>query len=459
MNVLRIFRRLLAHSSNKIMYIPIEVYTREIDAKLLIVSHACSRGWNVIIGPKANIHRVAKYFPPGIFIGIGFHKAAAAVAKEMKSSGHQVLSQDEEGLVRLRSDVYRELRVSENICDVSSRVLCWGDDHRATMTSFFPHATNIICTGNARVDLTFGELPSLFDEDAKTIRASFGKFILINGNFGSANHSKGKDFFLEELERRGWLDSVEKKNYTLGRIEFQHEIFEEMLRLAQFLCEKGLKVVVRPHPSENLRPWREFATKYKGYLHVIREGNVLSWMRAADFVVHNGCTTAIEGFISGYKIITFRPKTSSEYESELPNRMGAITKTHEEVLTAISDPAYYDKCSWSESEDAIRGALRDDGLAAARIVDVAEEVGQKKSRSRVRLVVNLFMSEFSLIKLWLSKLLFPSRHYYEQLKCPNLQVTTVEDFLRRIAGIEKRVFNLKISNLTSGCLIISEQGK
>ena len=74
--------------------------------------------------------------PGRSILGIGF-KSATKVAKEMRSLGHEVLSQDEEGLVRLRSDLYREYRVSSGICDESTKVLCWGKDHFAAMTSFF----------------------------------------------------------------------------------------------------------------------------------------------------------------------------------------------------------------------------------------------------------------------------------------------------------------------------------
>ena len=66
-NILRMFRRLKLRRLKKIIYIPIEVYTREIDAKLLIAALACDRDWSVVIGPKASMHRLCKHLPAGVF--------------------------------------------------------------------------------------------------------------------------------------------------------------------------------------------------------------------------------------------------------------------------------------------------------------------------------------------------------------------------------------------------------
>lgn len=457
MNILRIVRRLKLHRLKKIIYIPIEVYTREIDAKLLIAALACDRGWSVVIGPKASMHRLCRHLPAGVFLGIGFHESATKIAREMKSLGHEVLSQDEEGLVRLRSDLYSEYRVSSKICDESTKVLCWGTDHFATMTSLFPNAINIVNSGNARLDLTHGNLPSLFNEEASNINARHGSFVLINGNFGSANHTKGKDFFWEELRRRGWLNTTEKKSFNLGRIEFQSQIFQEMLALTKFLCNSGVKVVVRPHPSENLAPWIELANQCEGKLEVIREGNVLSWMRAADYVVHNGCTTALEGCLSGYKIITYRPLRSPGFESELPNKVGAIAENQEQVLAAVSSASQYESCLRNESESTVAEALNCDGLAAVRIIDVAEEViGRERKRSAAALI-DIILTEYQLVKYSISKVLFPGRRSYEESKCPALDRVTIERFLRKVNQIQGYSFNLKLGELTTECLIISKR--
>ena len=299
-------------------------------------------------------------------------------------------------------------------------------------------------------------MPSLFDEEARKINARHGSFILINGNFGSANHTKGKDFFREELRKRGWLNTTEKKRFNLGRIEFQSKIFQEMLALTKFLSNSGVKVVVRPHPSENLDPWNALARQCRGKLEIIREGNVLSWMRAADYIVHNGCTTALEGYISGYKIITYRPLRSSEFESELPNKVGVIVENKEQVLAVVSSARQYESGLRQESESAVTEAVNCDGLAAVRIIEAAEEVIGGASKGSAKVLIDILLTEYQLTKYSLSKMLFPARHSYEESKCPALDRVAIHRFLREVSQIQGYSSCLNVVALASDCLIISK---
>ena len=49
-----------------------------------------------------------------------------------------------------------------------------------------------------------------------------------------------------------------------------------MAELVKQIASKGHKVIVRPHPSENLKFWEEIAKENEDYISIVREGNVLS---------------------------------------------------------------------------------------------------------------------------------------------------------------------------------------
>ena len=73
-----LFKRIsLLNNKYKILYLPIEIYTREFHSKIYLAHEAAQRGWTVLIGPKYDINSMMKYLPKGIYSGIGFHKSAA----------------------------------------------------------------------------------------------------------------------------------------------------------------------------------------------------------------------------------------------------------------------------------------------------------------------------------------------------------------------------------------------
>lgn len=54
-------------------------------------------------------------------------------------------------------------------------------------------------------------------------------------------------------------------------------------------------IIVRPHPTEKLEIWEEISKDLKN-VKVIFEGSVGPWIQGVEFVIHNGCTTAIESY-------------------------------------------------------------------------------------------------------------------------------------------------------------------
>ena len=74
-NVRKMFlkRRSFFEKYDKILYLPIEIHSREFHAKLYLSYQASQRGWIVIIGPEYDVNKLARYMPPGVYFGNGFH--------------------------------------------------------------------------------------------------------------------------------------------------------------------------------------------------------------------------------------------------------------------------------------------------------------------------------------------------------------------------------------------------
>ena len=56
-------------------------------------------------------------------------------------------------------------------------------------------------------------------------------------------------------------------------------------------------------------------------VHVISEGSVIPWLIASKFVIHNGCTTAIESFLLEKHVISYRPYVDALYDLDVPNKI------------------------------------------------------------------------------------------------------------------------------------------
>ena len=65
-------------------------------------------------------------------------------------------------------------------------------------------------------------------------------------------------------------------------------------------------IIVRPHPMEDFTSYERAFSSYPN-IHVVHEGNIIKWLLAADIIIHNGCTSGIEGFLLEKPIISYLP--------------------------------------------------------------------------------------------------------------------------------------------------------
>lgn len=77
-------------------------------------------------------------------------------------------------------------------------------------------------------------------------------------------------------------------------------------------------IIVRPHPSELIDTWIDAANGLDN-VKVIREGAVGPWIQGSEFIIHNGCTTAIESYLLEKPVIK-----SEELDLHIANKMGVI---------------------------------------------------------------------------------------------------------------------------------------
>jgi surface carbohydrate biosynthesis protein len=245
------------------LYLPIEVASRELHAKLLLTYFAVEMGFEVVIGWKRMMNKNLRYMPPGVVMFKTLTVNDAAAMQEAKGAGHGVAAIDEEvpGLVTMK----QKLRwVTEESVTSSDLIFALGEEHREALLHFRPaHGDKYHVVGNPRWDLLRPELRGSYDEEVAAIRAQHAPFILINTNFAALNSAR---LTAEKMPKRfvktGVVDLRKPED-----VIFLDEIFQmerantEAIRaLLRELPVRfpNHRFIVRPHPIERTEPWSDF---------------------------------------------------------------------------------------------------------------------------------------------------------------------------------------------------------
>jgi len=113
------------------------------------------------------------------------------------------------------------------------------------------------------------------------------------------------------------------RDYAKGLWEHKHAVFAHFKDLIPAL-ERAFPrhtIVVRPHPTESHRVYKDLAAGC-ARVQVNNEGNVVPWLMAAKALVHNGCITAVEAFVMNVPAVSYRVVVNENYDDgfyRLPN--------------------------------------------------------------------------------------------------------------------------------------------
>jgi hypothetical protein len=169
--------------------------------------------------------------------------------------------------------------------------------------------------GNPRADLLRRPLRGLFADEVEAIRAAHGRFVLVNTNFSRVNHLQvGQSRHLKWLREKRPDDP--RGGFAAHKFNLFHAFLEMLPALAEALPER--RFIIRPHPSERISTWQALAEPLPN-VSVQHRGNVVAWLEAADALVHNGCTTAVEAFLVGCAAYAYMPLRSPSFDHPLPN--------------------------------------------------------------------------------------------------------------------------------------------
>ena len=187
----------------------------------------------------------------------------------------------------------------------------------------------MVITGNPRFDTLLPGVRCVYNHDAEAIKETFGRFVLVNTNFGRPNPHRPDDDPVAKLIARGMIHEGSEADFIRRHLSFKRRQMQGLQALLRDLAGSGAaeKIVVRPHPVENHDVWREWAKPLN--IEVRYEGSANNWMMAADAVVHPGCTTGMEGLLLDRAVFSYVPDANSEFIGEQDRASEWVTNAEE----------------------------------------------------------------------------------------------------------------------------------
>ena len=316
----------------KYLYMPIETKERELDSKLLITLEAISKGYVCLIGARSTYDKITK-MPEGVF----FHNSLGTEISHFfkRFTKHKIVIHDEEGLIQFNWKEYITRRVDHDNFKYADVFFCWGNEQKKYIDEVkSKHLSNIevAAVGNPRIDLLQKKFRKYYN-----FKESNQKTILINTKLSACNYINLRTAYLVVEEKRT-EGNKERYDFYKGYSEYCEKLFQEYKKLIYKLSYDfpECKIIIRPHPSENIQTWLDYCKSYDNII-VTRDESVGYWISQSDVIIHTGCTTAIEAFLMDKVAISFKPITNEKYNIKLPNDISLKSFSIDECNNMVRD--------------------------------------------------------------------------------------------------------------------------
>lgn len=378
-------RGAMAPKPAKIIYFPMEIASRELDSRLLLAAIAASHGFEVVLGQKWLIERNIEHMTPGVYLSKTLTVRDAKMLKRAKEAGYTVVAVDEEmpGLVVQDQDFWW---VSPDAVKQTDAVFLAGTHNAQAFTNVFGLSVGHVSqASNARWDLMRPELRGIYDEEVANIQRRFGEFILINSNLGFINSEKGDaQTMIDNLVRMGKIDlnNLRQARHVEQGLAMEKANKAALLELLPRLSQQfpDVKVVLRPHPSERMQSWHDWAGDIPN-LAIVREGPAIPWIIASRLLIHTNCTTGVEAIALDRPAICIVPSELRINNWYLSARINPVAKTVDQTIVRaarlLDDPGEcYDERMRAEFAAAM--SYRPDQLGAERIISELERLAAER---------------------------------------------------------------------------------
>jgi surface carbohydrate biosynthesis protein len=304
-------------TKRRLLYLPMETKARELLGKSFLAARAVERGWIVVTGAHADTRKFMLEHPAGLYVETSIPEAKAARLERIRAAGHRIANLCEESIVYADGRDYCTRKIGLATLRSTDLLLVPGQRNAQHLHDHRPDSEGkVVITGNPRFDTLLPGVRCVYDQEAGAIRETFGRFVLVNTNFGRPNPFRRDEDTVARMIARGLISEGDEADFIRRHVTFKRRQMLGLQDLLRDLATSGAveKIVVRPHPVENHDVWREWARPLD--VEVRYEGSANNWMMAADAIVHPGCTTGMEGLLLDRAVFSYVPEADSEFIGE-----------------------------------------------------------------------------------------------------------------------------------------------
>ncbi|MCB1275286.1 surface carbohydrate biosynthesis protein [Prosthecobacter sp.] len=348
--IARFFHANILEAGKKALLFPVETISRELDFKLVLAGYCARPGNQIFLGNHTDIYTLGKRLSHGLYVGKNVLNVSPTRLREcyddLKKNQFRVIYLDEEGAIfaggpeewkkeMVRKFDPRWLNAEDHAC-------AWGTFQEQLYHDLKPACEkNIVLTGHPRFSLCHDRFLPLYQKEIDGLKQRHGKFILISTNFTRGNFGTGADYFFKRYHVK---PESPMRASLVEEFAYHHQKLGLFIRLVSRLSDSfpDHKIILRPHPSEGHEIYQSILNYIpRAEIHV--HGSLTAWLRAADALIHCGCTTGIEGWLCGTYVLNYQPLHADVFERRIPNLVGERCEAEDEVVSKLQNAFSFDR--------------------------------------------------------------------------------------------------------------------
>ncbi|MFO1486093.1 MAG: surface carbohydrate biosynthesis protein [Verrucomicrobiaceae bacterium] len=340
----------ILEAGKKALLFPVETISRELDFKLVLAGYCAKPGNQIFLGNHTDIYELGKRLSHGLYVGKNVLNVSPTRLRvcydDLKKNDFRVIYLDEEGAIfsggpaewkeeMVRKFDPRWLNAEDHAC-------AWGTFQEQLYHDLKPPCEqNIVLTGHPRFSLCHDRFLPLYQKEVDELKRQHGKFILISTNFTRGNFGTGADYFFKRYHIK---PESPMRASLVEEFAYHHQKLGLFIRLVSRLSDSlpDHKIILRPHPSESHTIY-EAILKYIPRAEIHVHGSLTAWLRAADSLIHCGCTTGIEGWLCGTYVINYQPLHADSFEKRIPNLVGERCESEDDVVAKLRHAFSFDR--------------------------------------------------------------------------------------------------------------------
>lgn len=336
------------------LFLPLHIWDRELDSRILIGVLASKYKINTAIGHEYNLAEIYSLFPYSTLYRAGRPRNNYRLDwnKTIIDGGGKAHIVDEEGNNDLENAAknmkYSYLPgVDKKSIDYCSSIHTWCQLHKNTIeasisneftSSIQDKFVNLL---NPRLEILSQTTNMYFDRRCQAIKDFFGNFVLVSDNFGTKvfglgnmvdpNAYLGQDTSAERIQ--------EIKNHH-EKLKKRGERFAALIRKL-VTTNPDILFIFRPHPISSISTWHKLLGEHRN-LCVIYKDAADPWLKAANSLIHAGCTTGLQSILLGTKTIDISNLIDSNISGKAPlsSQISTQAKSLEGLASTIRSHFY-----------------------------------------------------------------------------------------------------------------------